>query len=79
MFDDKIRYLQIALNYDMGIVACILPRVVKSERFPIETGPPFSGTNIVVVNLVRPGDPWEGIPTDADVGAMARQFLETIE
>jgi bifunctional enzyme Fae/Hps len=39
----------------------------------------FNGANIVVVNLVRPGDPWEGIRTDTDVGAMARQFLETIE
>jgi 3-keto-L-gulonate-6-phosphate decarboxylase len=39
----------------------------------------FNGANIVVVNLVRPGDPWTGIPTDIDVGAMARQFLATIE
>jgi bifunctional enzyme Fae/Hps len=39
----------------------------------------FNGAGIVVVNLVRPGDPWEGICTDTDVGAMARQFLETIE
>ena len=39
----------------------------------------FNGANIVVVNLVRPGDPWEGIRTDTDVGAMARQFLATIE
>lgn len=39
----------------------------------------FNGANIVVVNLVRPGDPWTGIPTDIDVGVMARQFLATIE
>lgn len=39
----------------------------------------FNGANIVVVNLVRPGDPWEGIPTNSDVGEMARHFLETIE
>jgi bifunctional enzyme Fae/Hps len=39
----------------------------------------FNGANIVVVNLVHPSDPWEGIRTDTDVGAMARQFLETIE
>jgi 3-keto-L-gulonate-6-phosphate decarboxylase len=39
----------------------------------------FNGANIVVVNLVRPGDPWAGIPTDSDVGAMAREFLATIE
>jgi bifunctional enzyme Fae/Hps len=39
----------------------------------------FNGANIVVVNLVHPSDPWEGIRTDSDVGAMARQFLATIE
>jgi 3-keto-L-gulonate-6-phosphate decarboxylase len=39
----------------------------------------FNGANIVVVNLVQPGDPWEGIRTDSDVGAMAQQFLATIE
>ena len=39
----------------------------------------FNGANIVVVNLVHPGDPWEGIRTDSDVGALARQFLATIE
>ncbi|KAA3643582.1 MAG: hypothetical protein DWQ07_24055 [Chloroflexi bacterium] len=38
----------------------------------------FNGANIVVVNLVRPGDPWQGISTDSDVGAIAREFLETI-
>ncbi len=39
----------------------------------------FNGANIVVVNLVRPDTPWQGIRTDADVGEMARQFLTTIE
>jgi bifunctional enzyme Fae/Hps len=39
----------------------------------------FNGANIVVVNLVRPGDPWEGISTQSDVGAMAREFLSTIQ
>jgi 3-keto-L-gulonate-6-phosphate decarboxylase len=39
----------------------------------------FNGANIVVVNLVKPGDPWEGISTDSDVGEMASHFLETIE
>ena len=39
----------------------------------------FNGANIVVVNLVAPGDPWEGISTDSDVGAMAKTFLDTIE
>jgi bifunctional enzyme Fae/Hps len=39
----------------------------------------FNGANIVVVNLVKPGDPWEGISTDSDVAIMARNFLDTIE
>lgn len=39
----------------------------------------FNGANIVVVNLVRPGDPWEGISTNEDIAGMARKFLETIE
>lgn len=39
----------------------------------------FNGANLVVVNLVRPGDPWEGIRTTEDVAGVARTFLETIE
>lgn len=39
----------------------------------------FNGANIVVVNLVRPGDPWHGISTEEDIAGIARQFLETIE
>lgn len=39
----------------------------------------FNGANIVVVNLVHPSDPWEGIPTDIDVADMAETFLTTIE
>ena len=39
----------------------------------------FNGANIVVVNLVRPGDLWTGISTDSDVGAVAKEFLATIE
>ena len=38
-----------------------------------------NGASIVVANLVRPGDEWTGISTDSDVGAMAQQFLATIE
>ncbi len=38
----------------------------------------FNGANIVVVNLVRPGDPWEGISTEVDVAAMADEFMSTI-
>jgi bifunctional enzyme Fae/Hps len=38
----------------------------------------FNGAGIVVVNLVRAGDPWEGISTEEDIPAIARTFLETI-
>ncbi len=39
----------------------------------------FNGASIVVVNLVKPGDPWLGIRTDQDIAAIAREFLATIE
>jgi bifunctional enzyme Fae/Hps len=39
----------------------------------------FNGANIVVVNIVRPDTPWQGIRSDSDVGAVARQFLATIQ
>lgn len=39
----------------------------------------FNGANIVVVNVVRPETPWQGISIDSDVGEMARRFLATIE
>ncbi len=39
----------------------------------------FNGANIVVANLVHPSDPWKGISTSSDVGAMAQEFLTTIE
>jgi len=38
----------------------------------------FNGADIVVVNIVSPGKPWEGIPADSDVAAVARRFLDTI-
>jgi bifunctional enzyme Fae/Hps len=39
----------------------------------------FNGASIVVVNLVRPGDPWQGISTEENVADIAATFLETIE
>ena len=39
----------------------------------------FNGANIVVANLVRPGDPWAGISLDSDVAAMAKEFLSSID
>ena len=39
----------------------------------------FNGANIVVVNIVKPGDVWNGISSDQPVGQIAQQFLTTIE
>jgi len=39
----------------------------------------FNGANIVVVNIVRPDSGWQGIRSDGDVGAVAQEFLSTIE
>jgi bifunctional enzyme Fae/Hps len=39
----------------------------------------FNGANIVVANLVQPGDQWQGILTTDPVGEIARKFLQTIE
>jgi bifunctional enzyme Fae/Hps len=41
IFDDKTRYLQIAFNYDLGLVTRVLPSIAKSERILIEAGTPF--------------------------------------
>jgi 3-keto-L-gulonate-6-phosphate decarboxylase len=38
----------------------------------------FNGANIVVANIVQPGDVWTGISTTDDITAIAQQFLETI-
>jgi bifunctional enzyme Fae/Hps len=39
----------------------------------------FNGANIVVVNLVRPGDPWQGISTEEDIASIVTTFLERID
>lgn len=39
----------------------------------------FNGANIVVVNLVRPESGWQGISIAGDVGALAKEFLATVE
>jgi bifunctional enzyme Fae/Hps len=41
IFDDKTRYLQIAFNYDLGLVTRVLPSIAKSDRILIEAGTPF--------------------------------------
>ncbi len=38
----------------------------------------FNGANIVVANIVRPGDGWTGISTAEDINQIAKKFLETI-
>jgi bifunctional enzyme Fae/Hps len=39
--DQKTRYLQIAFNYDLGLVRRFLPSIEYSERILIEAGTPF--------------------------------------
>jgi bifunctional enzyme Fae/Hps len=39
----------------------------------------FNGASIVVVNIVQPGDIWNGISSDQPIGQIAQQFLNTIE
>ncbi len=39
----------------------------------------FNGADIVVANIVRPGDPWAGISTETNIAEMAKKFLDTIE
>jgi 3-keto-L-gulonate-6-phosphate decarboxylase len=38
----------------------------------------FNGANIVVANIVRPGDGWTGIKTTENITEIASKFLETI-
>jgi len=38
----------------------------------------FNGANIVVANIVRPGDGWTGIKTTEDITEISNKFLETI-
>lgn len=39
----------------------------------------FNGANIVVANIVKPGDPWVGIKTTDEIKTIAEKFLETID
>ncbi|MBN1978497.1 MAG: hypothetical protein JW918_13955 [Anaerolineae bacterium] len=41
ILDYKTRYLQIAFNYDLGLVTRVLPSIARSERILIEAGTPF--------------------------------------
>ncbi|MBI5177380.1 hypothetical protein HY995_04830, partial [Candidatus Micrarchaeota archaeon] len=38
----------------------------------------FNGANIVVVNVVEPGQEWTGLDSQSDVPALAKKFLDTI-
>ncbi len=38
----------------------------------------FNGAEIVVANIVRPGDPWKGINSEEKVEEIAEKFLKTI-
>jgi bifunctional enzyme Fae/Hps len=39
----------------------------------------FNGANMIVANLVSPGQNWKGISTASDVSEMAQRFLEILE
>ena len=39
----------------------------------------FNGAEIVVVNIVRPGQLWKGLGMNEDIPKLARQFLRNIE
>jgi len=39
--NNNVRYLQIAFNYDLRLVAQVLPRIPASERILIEAGTPY--------------------------------------
>jgi len=41
LLDDKTRYLQIAFNYNSGMVTQLLPRIPPSNRILIEAGTPY--------------------------------------
>ena len=43
--DNNVRYLQIAFNYDLGMVSSILPRIPRSDRILIEAGTPYIKLN----------------------------------
>ncbi len=54
MLDDKTRYLQLAFNYDAGMVAHLLPRVPFSNRILIEAGTPYiKREGIAGIRLIR--------------------------
>jgi len=39
----------------------------------------FNGANIVVANIVNPGDPWAGIPSNTNIAEMAEKFLQMLD
>lgn len=41
MLDNRVRYLQIAFNYDLSLVRQLLPRIEYNSRILIEAGTPF--------------------------------------
>ncbi|MCJ7715899.1 MAG: hypothetical protein MUO54_05185, partial [Anaerolineales bacterium] len=41
MLDNRIRYLQIAFNYDQRLVRRILPTIASSNRILVEAGTPY--------------------------------------
>jgi len=59
MLDDKIRYLQIAFNYDTALVRRVLPTIGYSDRILIEAGTPYikreGMDGVRLINRIWPG------------------------
>lgn len=63
---------KIRSNYDV-LISAAGGVDLKEARTAI-----FNGANIVVVNVVKPGDPWGGMSITEDIKAVTEKFLETI-
>ena len=75
-FGAMIKYKQISkIKGKYGVMISAAGGVdLKESRSAI-----FNGAEIVVANLVRPGDPWAGISTQENIAEMAQRFLQNIE
>ena len=59
MLDASTRYLQIAFNYDVGLVKNLLPSIPFSDRILIEAGTPYvkreGAAGICLIRRLWPG------------------------
>jgi hypothetical protein len=77
---DPLAALRPLRNLPSAVVVLHRGRDEESTRGKmIQYSAIFNGASIVVVNLVQPGDSWQGVSTKGDVGKMVKQFLEAVE